>query len=89
MHLENPCMCRFNRITYNAFSQIAVKVVMEHFLSGLRVKVLIIRILLGLLLTFLLTRFFFPDAGIVTKIALAGLLIFSAYVLEYIHRGRR
>ncbi len=62
---------------------------MEQFLSGLRVKVLIIRILLGLLLTFLLTRFFFPDASIIMKIALAGLLIFSAYVLEYIHRGRR
>jgi hypothetical protein len=44
---------------------------------------------MGLLFAFLLSRFFFPTAGIFTKLALAGLLVFSAYVLETIHRGKR
>ena len=57
--------------------------------SGLRVQVLLIRIVLGLLFAFLLSRFFLPDAGIVTKLALAGLLVLSAYVLESFHKGRR
>jgi len=62
---------------------------MNNFLSDLRVKVLVIRIVLGLLFAFLLSRFFLPHAGIVTKLALAGLLVFAAYVLESFRKGKR
>lgn len=47
------------------------------------------RILMGLAFAFLLSRFFFNRAGIFTILALAGLLVFSAYVLETIHRGKK
>jgi hypothetical protein len=62
---------------------------MKHFLSELRVRVLLMRILLGLLFAFLLSRFFFPGASMVTKFILAGLLVFAAYALEYFNRGKR
>jgi hypothetical protein len=61
---------------------------MKDIFSGLRVRVLLIRMVLGVLFALLLTHFFFPNAGIFTKLALAGLLIFSAYVLEHIHQGK-
>jgi hypothetical protein len=62
---------------------------MEQFFSELRIKVLVMRIVLGVLFAFLLARFFFPGAGLVTTLALAGLLTFAAYVMEWFHRGRR
>ena len=61
---------------------------MEQFFSGIRVKVLVLRIVLGVLFAFLLTRFFFPKAGLLTTFVLAGLLTFGAYALEYL-RGSR
>jgi len=62
---------------------------MDNFLSGIRLRVLAMRILMGLAFAFLLSRFFFNRAGIFTILALAGLLVFSAYVLETIHRGKK
>ena len=62
---------------------------MNNFLSGVRVKVLVIRLLLGLLFAFFLSRFFLPNASIYTKLALAGVLVFSAYVLEALRTGKR
>jgi len=62
---------------------------MNNFLSEIRVRVLLMRILMGLLFAFLLARFFFTNAGILTPLALAGLLVFSAYVLEIIHKGKK
>lgn len=62
---------------------------MERFFSEIRVKVLVIRIVLGVVFAFLLTRLFIPRASLLTIFALAGLLTFAAYVLELFHRGRR
>jgi hypothetical protein len=62
---------------------------MNNFFSELRVRVLIIRLLLGILFAFLLSRFFFPHASIYTTLALAGVLVLSAYVLEALRRGKR
>ena len=62
---------------------------MSNFLSKLRVRALLIRILLGLLFAFLLSRFFLPDATIYTKLALAGVLVFAAYALEALRRGKK
>jgi hypothetical protein len=62
---------------------------MENFLSGFRVKVLVIRVILGVLLTVLLARLFIPGASAITILALAGALVFSAYVLEFLRTGKR
>jgi hypothetical protein len=62
---------------------------MMSFLSELRVRVLLMRILLGLLFAFLLSRFFLPTASVAIKLILAGLLVFAAYALEYFRRGKR
>ena len=70
-------------------SNIAVNGEMDRFFSELRVKVLLLRIVLGVAFAFLLTRFFFPGASLVTTFALGGLLTFAAYVLELFRRGRR
>lgn len=58
---------------------------MEQLFSGIRFKVLVLRIALGILFAFLVSRFFFPRAGLLTTFALAGLLTFGAYVTEYLH----
>ncbi len=55
---------------------------MNNFLSGMRAKVLVMRIVLGLVFAFLLSHFFLPGASIYTKLALAGALVFAAYVME-------
>jgi len=68
---------------------IVVRIEMKSFLSELRVKVLVMRILLGVIFAFMLSRFFFPNSNNITILALAGLLVFFAYALEYLHRGRR
>ncbi len=45
-------------------------------------RVLFIRIFVGLGASFLLLHFFYPDAGIERTIGLAGLLVGLAYVKE-------
>ena len=62
---------------------------MSNFLSQVRVQILMIRILLGLVFAFLVSHFFLPGASIYTKLALAGALVFSAYVLEALRTGKR
>lgn len=62
---------------------------MKQFFSELSIKVLVIRITLGVLFAFLLARFFLPGAGLVKTFALAGALTFAAYVLEYLRTRRR
>jgi hypothetical protein len=86
---ENFVKSGLGRITICLFGPAVVSVRMNNFLAGLRVKVLLIRIVLALLFAFLLSRFFLPDAGMVTKLALAVLLVLAAYVLESFHKGRR
>ncbi len=55
----------------------------------MRLKVLVIRIVLGLVFAFFLTRLFFPAATKGFSLMTAGLLVFFAYLLEAIHRGSR
>lgn len=55
---------------------------------GLRWKVLAIRVVLGLLFALLLLRFFFPGSGFPTILATAGMLVFFAYVFEWIHGNK-
>ena len=50
--------------------------------------IFIIRALMGAFFAVILTRFFFPDSGWTTAVGVAVLLIFLAYVFEYL-RGRR
>jgi len=60
---------------------------MKDRLSGSSLKILIARSLLGLLFSFILMRFFFPAAGLLTVLATAGLLVFFAYLFESIRKG--
>jgi hypothetical protein len=48
-------------------------------------KILALRIVLGLLGALLLTRFFLPASGPGMVLLTAGVLVFFAYVFEYIH----
>jgi hypothetical protein len=89
MHFGNFVKSGLSRITICIFGLSFVSVRMNNFLSELRVKVLLIRIVLGLLFAFLVSRFFLPHADIVTKLALAGLLVVAAYVLEAFRKGKR
>jgi dipeptide/tripeptide permease len=50
--------------------------------------IFIIRALMGAFFAVILTRFFLPDSGWTTAVGVAVLLIFLAYVFEYL-RGRR
>jgi hypothetical protein len=86
-HLRIPD--RLSEHCVGRFSLIVVRIEMKNFLSELRVKILVMRVLLGLIFAVLLSRLFFPNSNIVTIPALAGLLVFFAYVLEYLHRGKR
>ena len=52
-------------------------------------KVLALRIVLGLLGAFLLTRFFSPTSGPGMILLTAGVLVFFAYVFEYIHQSKK
>lgn len=56
--------------------------------KGMRVKVLIIRVALGLMFALILVRLFFPAATKGTFLLIAGLLVFFAYVLESVHKKR-
>lgn len=67
----------------------AVGVNMEQWFSGLRIKVLAIRAVLGVVFAILLSRLFFPRADLLKIFALAGLLTFAAYVMEYLHSRPR
>ncbi len=89
MHSGNFVESGIRRIANGIFGPNVASVRMNNFLSGVRVRVLLIRVLLGLLFAFLLSRFFLPQASIYTKLALAGALVFAAYVLETLRRGKR
>ena len=54
----------------------------------MRWKIFLMRVVLGVVFAFPLTRYFFPTAGTGTILAIAGLMIFFAYVLETVHKGR-
>lgn len=58
----------------------------EGRLASMRWKVLMVRAVLGICFAFLLARFFFPGAGQMKVLAIAGLLVFFAYLLESIHQ---
>jgi len=51
-------------------------------------RVLIIRVVLGLVFAFFLLRFFYPASGIWTVVVTAALLVFFAYFFEAIRKGR-
>jgi hypothetical protein len=52
----------------------------------LRLQVLAIRIVLGVVFGVLLSRVFFPQAGIGTILLICGLLIFFSYTFEYLRK---
>jgi len=52
----------------------------------MRPSVLIIRIILGLVFGVLLSRTFFPAAGVWLIFLLAGLLVVFAYIFEVLHK---
>ena len=52
-------------------------------------KILIIRIVLGLVFAFLLAHFFFPTAGLPSIGFITLVLVFFAYVFEAIHRREK
>jgi hypothetical protein len=52
-------------------------------------KILIMRVVLGLLFAYLLAHFFFPTAGIPAIIFMAAVLVFFSYVFEAIHRREK
>jgi hypothetical protein len=52
-------------------------------------KVLLIRAILGVILSTLVIKFLFPGSGVLTILILAALLILSAYGFEQIHRGTK
>ena len=54
----------------------------------MRLRILIVRAVLGVLFAFLLARFFFPAMGRLTVLIIAALLVFFAYLLESIHQSR-
>jgi hypothetical protein len=52
----------------------------------MRPKVLVIRIILGVVFGVILSRVFFPASGYWTIFLIAGLLVFFAYVFEFLHK---
>lgn len=54
----------------------------------MRVRILIVRAVLGVVFAFLLARFFFPTTGKPTVLVIAALLVFFAYLMESIHRKK-
>lgn len=59
---------------------------MKGVFSGSRLTVLAIRALLGIAFGFLLKQFFFPAAGMLTVLVIAGLLVFFAYMFESVRK---
>lgn len=56
---------------------------------GNLLKTLFLRIILGLLGALLLTRFFRPTSSVGMILLTAGILVFFAYVFEYIHQSNK
>lgn len=56
---------------------------------GNLLKTLVLRIILGLLGALLLTRFFRPASSVGMILLTAGILVFFAYVFEYIHQSNK
>ncbi|MHC1743315.1 MAG: hypothetical protein AB9873_09830 [Syntrophobacteraceae bacterium] len=54
----------------------------------MRLRILIIRAVLGVFFAFLLARFFFPTMGRPTVLIIAALLVFFAYLLESIRQKK-
>jgi len=54
----------------------------------MRVKVLAIRVILGIVFAVLLGRVFFPQSGPALTGGIALMLVFFAYVLEAVHSRR-
>jgi hypothetical protein len=52
----------------------------------MRLQVLAVRILLGVVFGVLLSRVFFPEAGIEVTVLICGLLIFFSYAFEYLRK---
>ena len=61
-------------------------VIMLQRMFGAQRKVLIIRVILGLVCAVLLVRLFIPGAGVGTIAAAMGLLVFFAYVFEAVRK---
>ena len=51
-----------------------------------RFQVLAIRVVLGVIFGALLSRVFFPEAGLGTMLLICGLLIFFSYLFEYMRK---
>jgi hypothetical protein len=61
---------------------------MKDRFSQIRLRILAVRIVLGLAFAFLLTSLFLPAAGVMGILVLAGLLTSFAYVFEHVHRTK-
>ncbi len=61
---------------------------MRDLLTRVRLKVLAVRLIMGIVFGFMLTRLFFPDAPDHTIVIISGLLVFFSYGFEWIHKGR-
>ena len=57
-------------------------------ICSMRVKVLAIRVILGIVFAVLLGRVFFPQSGPALTGGIALMLVFFAYVLEAVHSRR-
>jgi len=55
----------------------------------MRVKILIIRIVLGLFFAFLLARFFYPPVTVGIVVGGGALLVLFSYAFEAIHTKRK
>lgn len=54
----------------------------------MRLRVLVLRILMGLVFGFMVTRFFFPRSTMGFMLLISALLVFFAYGMEWVHKGR-
>lgn len=52
----------------------------------MRLQVFVIRLILGVIFGVLLYRVFFPASGMHLIFIFAGLLVFFAYGMEYLHK---
>ncbi|ABK15885.1 hypothetical protein Sfum_0183 [Syntrophobacter fumaroxidans MPOB] len=61
---------------------------MKERFSQVRLRVLVLRILMGLVFGFMVTRFFFPRSTMGFMLLISALLVFFAYGMEWVHKGR-
>jgi hypothetical protein len=61
---------------------------MKERFSQVRLKILALRIVMGLAFGFMVTRFFFPRSTVGFTLLISALLVFFAYGLEWVHKGR-